>query len=81
MLRTDTDVTAVVTEIYRHWRRGRRVAAVISAFQGRTDQLVSLAEHVGDTGRSLGALLGVGEIESSAAVALGLERAGLPTRL
>ncbi|MEL6796031.1 MAG: hypothetical protein AAFO89_04330 [Planctomycetota bacterium] len=81
VLRTDADVTAVVTEIYRHWRRGHRVVAVVSAFQGRTDEIVSLAERVGETGRSIGALLGVGEIESSAAVALGLERAGLPTRL
>jgi len=85
VLRGPADVPRVVSDIYRRWRRGERVAAVVSAFRGRTDALLAMDDglsRLAASGANSGALLtGVGEIESAAAVAAALERAGLPVRL
>src|SRR5580698_5029540 len=39
VLRTPDDLPIAVDEIYRHWRNGCRVLAVVSAFEGVTDRL------------------------------------------
>lgn len=85
VLRGPSDVPRVVSDVYRRWRRGERVVCVVSAFRGRTDEL--LARHDGlapvteAPTHALAELAGVGEVEAAAAVAVALERAGLPVRL
>ncbi|MEM1186603.1 MAG: hypothetical protein AAGI53_16560 [Planctomycetota bacterium] len=81
VLRTDADVPRTATEIKRRVLSGARVVAVISAFRGRTDELVSLANRVGGRTRSRSALLALGELESATAVAIALERLGLNVEL
>ena len=81
VLRSEADLPAVVASIYRRFRQGVPAAAVISAFRGRTDALISLADRTGEASTSRYALLGIGELEAAAAVAIALERVGLPARL
>src|ERR1700678_2920260 len=87
VLRTPASLPIAVTEIYRHYRRGRRVIAVVSAFEGVTDRLlgdVSAGEEVaGDDAldpATLAVLLSTGEIASAAQLAAALHRAGIPAR-
>jgi homoserine dehydrogenase len=81
VLRTPDDLPRLVSEVYARWRHAHPIVVVVSAFRGRTDELLELAARVGDRGRSLPALVGLGEQEAAAALALALERAGLPVRL
>lgn len=71
-----------VHEIYRWRRRGRRVLAVVSALGGRTDALLELGREVTSQGEASAyaqaALLGNGESESAALLALHLDRSGVP---
>ena len=48
VLRTPASLPIAVTEIYRHYRRGRRVIAVVSAFEGVTDRLLGDVSAGGD---------------------------------
>jgi len=41
VLRTAKDLRVAVDEIYRRWRSGFRVIAVVSAFEGVTDALIA----------------------------------------
>jgi homoserine dehydrogenase len=41
VLRSASDLHIAVDEIYRRWRSGRRVLAVVSAFEGITDKLMA----------------------------------------
>jgi homoserine dehydrogenase len=83
VLHSTADLPAAVDEIYRHVRAGQRVVAVVSAFAGVTDSLIERARGVG--GRSdpyaYASLVGSGEIEAAAMLALSLATHGVPARL
>jgi homoserine dehydrogenase len=83
VLRSEADLPKVVHEIYRAWREGERVIAVVSAFGDTTDQLLRRAENVcGQPDKSaLATLLATGEAASSALLVLALSRAGIPARV
>jgi homoserine dehydrogenase len=68
-----------VHEIYR-WRRvGWRVIAVVSAFAGRTEELIARSEllSVSSSNLSKACLIASGEIESASFLGIHLDRAGL----
>jgi homoserine dehydrogenase len=83
VLRSEKDLPSAVHEIYRWWRDGARVIAVVSAFGDTTDQLMSRAETVCEKPdkAALAALLATGEAASSALLSLALNRVGIPARL
>jgi homoserine dehydrogenase len=82
VLRTPASLPIAVAEIYRHYRRGRRVIAVVSAFEGVTDRLLEEVSPGGETPdpATLAVLLSTGEIASAAQLAAALHRAGVPAR-
>jgi len=83
VLRDQKDLPRAVHEIYRWWRQGAQVVAVVSAFGNTTDELLRNAETLCDKpDRALIAnLLATGESTSSALIGLALNRAGLPARV
>ena len=46
VLRSPESLPIAVDEIYRHWRLGCRVLAVVSAFEGVTDRLLREASRL-----------------------------------
>lgn len=71
-------LSLAVHETYRRVRAGYSVAAVVSAFGGRTDELAARAASFGDPSASASAaLLGLGETESAALLTLALNEAGI----
>ena len=80
VLRDEHDLSRGVHEIYRWLRLGRRVVAVVSAFEGTTDALLSRANAISQTGctdaRTM--LLATGELTTASLLALALDRAGIP---
>lgn len=52
VLRTLEKLPVAVDEIYRHWRSGCRVLAVVSAFEGVTDRLFKEADTLFGPGPS-----------------------------
>ena len=79
VLRSECDLPQVVHEIYRLWRRGERVAVVVSALGDATDQLLARATSIWaepDEG-VLATLLATGQTTASALLALALQRAGI----
>src|ERR1700691_5882971 len=82
VLRTPASLPIAVAEIYRHYRRGRRVIAVVSAFEGVTDRLLEEGSPGGETPEpaTLAVLLSTGEIASAAQLVAALHRAGIPAR-
>ena len=80
VLRSETDLPAVVHEIYRWWRDGNQVVAVVSAFGNTTDDLTRRAHAVCNEPDEtlLAALLATGEAASSALLGLALNRSGIP---
>ena len=83
VLRTPQHLPDAVHEIYRHVRNGRRVIAVVSAFDGVTNRLLAEAERFGPTPDpyALAALISTGEQMASAQLALALDQFGIPARL
>ncbi len=83
VLSSESDLPSAVHEIYRHWRDGLQVIAVVSAFGDTTDQLMRRAESI--CGRpeksALASLLATGEATSSALLSLALNKVGIPARL
>ena len=71
-----------VAEIYRHYREGARVVAVVSAFEGVTDALLGQARAYSTEPEpgALAALISTGEIASASSLALALQQAGIPSR-
>lgn len=69
-----------VHEIYRWWRRGHRVVAVVSAIGGKTDGLLAEAERLSarPDEEATAELLATGEAESVALLKLALAKAGIP---
>jgi homoserine dehydrogenase len=77
VLRTEADLPTAVQEIYRTWRQGAAVVAVVSAFgaSGDTaDDLLKKAEQ-------LGLPPSPGAVAASALLTLALQRSGLPATL
>lgn len=72
-----------VHEIYRWRREGWRVLAVTSTFAGRTDELAGRCDQLElePASPARAAVLGTGEIETSALLHAELERAGVPAFL
>jgi hypothetical protein len=83
-----TRLRRAVHEIYRWRREGREVVAVVSAFAGRTDEILDRcmrldpglepAGHRRLSPFALAAALGAGEAESAAFLGAQLDRAGVP---
>src|SRR3989442_11421857 len=83
VLRSEKDLPSAVHEIYRHWRDGAQVIAVVSAFGDTTDQLMRRAESicVMPERSALASLLATGEATASALLSIALDRVGIPARL
>ncbi len=82
-LRSESDLPRAAHEIYREWRRGRRVLAVVPAFGCTSDDLLKRAEQLGlpPQREGLAALLGTGETAAAALLTLALDRSGIPATL
>jgi len=80
VLRDESDLPTAVHEIYRWWREGFQVVAVVSAFGNTTNELSRRAYSVCDqpTDALVARLLATGEAASSALLGLALSRAGIP---
>lgn len=80
VLGDESDLPKAVNEIYRNWRNGTKVLAVVSAFNGRTDELLAKANKFENEGfnSAIASLLLSGETESASLLTLALGRAGLP---
>lgn len=83
VLRTEDDLNDAVHEIYRWIRRGRRVVAVVSAFEGTTDALLSRARRVSENGNddAVAMLLATGEFTTAALLSMALSRAGIRSKV
>lgn len=74
----------VVHEVYRHYRRGHRVLAVVSALGGTTDRLLKEARYWSippKPGCAVAELPATGERQSAALLTLVLARAGIDAGL
>ncbi len=80
VLSDEARLRVAVHEIYRWRRDGFRVIAVVSAFAGKTDDLLSRCDRAGDRLSSLAraGIAATGELESAAFLGLHLDRAGIP---
>jgi homoserine dehydrogenase len=83
VLRTPRDLHIAVDEIYRRWRGGRRILAVVSAFEGITDALIAeVADVLGaDCPEATAAYIATGEQRTAALLAGSLQNSGIPSRL
>lgn len=82
VLRSLADLPEAVHEIYRHWRAGKRVVAVVSALGNTTDELLGRARGITrePAPEALAALLASGERAAVEYLALALQESGLPAR-
>ena len=83
VLRTPRDLHIAVDEIYRRWRGGRRILAVVSAFEGITDELMAeVADVLGaDCPEATAAYVATGEQRTAALLTGSLQRSGIPSRI
>ncbi len=83
VLRSEKDLPRAVHEIYRAWRSGAQVLAVVSAFRNTTDELLRRSENVSEypDAAPLAALLATGEATASAMLCLALGNAGVPAKM
>jgi len=83
VLRNEDDLPSAVHEIYRWWRDGAQVIAVVSAFGDTTDRLMRQAEKVCDNPDQsvLPSLLATGEATAAALLTLALRKVGIAARL
>ena len=81
VLQSEFDLATAVHEIYRWWKEGHQVVAVVSALGSTTDDLTRRAHTVCNQPDDLllAALLATGETVSSTLLGLSLNRTGLPT--
>jgi homoserine dehydrogenase len=81
VLRSPDDLPVAVDEIYRRWRSGSQVLAVVSAFEGVTDQLIAEADKLpaADAG-ARAAYIAQGERRTAALLLGALTRSGIPAR-
>ena len=83
VLRNEADLPTAVHEIYRWWRDGFQVVAVVSAFGNTTDVLTQRAHSVCEQpdDKLVAALLATGEATSSVLLGLALNRSGIPAKV
>lgn len=83
VLRSTADLPSVVHEIYRWYRDGWRVLAVVSALNTTTDRLSNEARTLAGEPEpnALAELLATGERHSAALLGIALDRAGIPARV
>jgi homoserine dehydrogenase len=83
VLRSELDLPRAVHEIYRAWRGGAQVLAVVSAFGNTTDELLRRSESISEHPESsaLAALLATGEATAAAMLCLALGKAGIPAKV
>nr|WP_298719290.1 homoserine dehydrogenase [uncultured Steroidobacter sp.] len=80
VLRTEAHLPQAIDEIYREWRAGRRVIAVVSAFAGVTDQRFAQTRAVTDDLHEQAAWVAGGEEESGTKLAAALVANGVSAR-
>jgi homoserine dehydrogenase len=80
VLRDEADLRTAVHEVYRWLRRGGKVIAVVSAFDGTTDRLIRQGQAVTPETDPVATplLLATGELTTASLVVLALRRAGIP---
>ena len=83
VLRSAADLPAAVHEIYRWYRDGARILAVVSAIGDTTEQLLTQARRLSPIPDPFAAaqLLATGERTSAALLGVALDRAGVPARV
>jgi homoserine dehydrogenase len=83
VLRTPDDLQVAVDEIYRRWRPCCRVLAVVSAFEGVTDQLFKEASRLlaTDLSEATATYVAQGEQRTAALLVDSLTRSGIPARV
>src|SRR6267154_634775 len=83
VLRNPGDLHVAVDEIYRRWRSGYRILAVVSAFEGVTDELMrEVTDALGsDCPEATAAYVATGEQQTGALLLGSLLQCGLPARL
>jgi homoserine dehydrogenase len=83
VLRSPRDLHVAVDEVYRRWRGGYRVLAVVSAFEGITDELMAeVADALGaDCPEATAAYVATGEQRTAALLAGSLQNSGIPSRV
>jgi homoserine dehydrogenase len=81
VLRTESDYSWAVHEIYRWRRQGYGVVAVVSAMAGATERLLGQADAYGAKASAVATLVATGEQTSAALMGLALDRAGVPAKV
>lgn len=82
VLRSRTDLPQAVHEIYRWIRLQYRVVAVVSAFAGETDRLLTTVADYGDANpEAIARIVATGEEVATAFLALELDRFGVPAQV
>ena len=83
VLRSPRDLHVAVDEIYRRWRCGCRILAVVSAFEGITDELMAQAMDVlgTDCPEATAAYVATGEQKTAALLSGSLQNSGIPSRI
>jgi homoserine dehydrogenase len=83
VLRSPRDLHVAVDEVYRRWRSGCRVLAVVSAFESVTDELMAqVAEVLGaDCPEATAAYVATGEQRTAALLVGSLQKSGIPSRV
>jgi len=83
VLRSPDDLPVAVDEIYRRWRLDCKVLAVVSAFEGVTDQLIREAKDLIATPEAgaTAAYIAQGEQRTAALLLGSLVRCGIPARV
>ena len=80
VLQTEADLPQAIDEIYREWRAGRRVIAVVSAFAGVTDQRFAQTRASTSDLHEQAAWVAGGEEESGTKLAAALIANGVSAR-
>lgn len=80
VLQTAAQLPLAIDEIYREWRAGRRVVAVVSAFAGVTDQRFARTRAVTTDLYEQAAWVAGGEEESGTKLAAALNQNGVSAR-
>ncbi|HMO15834.1 MAG TPA: hypothetical protein PKD64_17410 [Pirellulaceae bacterium] len=79
VIRSNDDLFLVSQEIYRWYREGYHVLAIVSAFYGRTDQLFREAsQYPQATPQHIAKFVSCGELESAAKLGITLDQCGVP---
>ena len=83
VLRSANELHLAVDEIYRRWRCHCQVLAVVSAFEGVTDQLIREAAALvaTDTEEATATYIAQGEQRTAALLVASLTQSGIPSRL